>query len=149
MYNTLYNTWSDWLWAPCFIIYFETDFFYQDRPLMKKMFLLLRHEKKVIYSTLVNNPINYLPNYLILWNNFLKPKSLYMLLKINAKITLKFELSQRLIWLYIYYWDKYLPTYLILCNYLHLSLNRTSQYIHKALKKNTAKLTLDQVVDPI
>ena len=55
IYNIYNSTRSDWLWAPYFLNYFESELFYRYGPFIKHV-LLLRHEKNVIYSKMVNNP---------------------------------------------------------------------------------------------
>ena len=57
IYNIYNSTLSDWLWASYFLNYFESELFYRDGP-VKKTLLLLRHERNIIYSKLVNNPFN-------------------------------------------------------------------------------------------
>ena len=42
-----------------FLDYFESELYYRDGPPIK-MFLLLGHEKNVIYLKLVNNPFKHL-----------------------------------------------------------------------------------------
>ena len=45
IHNLCNSTWSDWLWAPCFLNYFESELFNRDGPFLKNVFFLLRHKK--------------------------------------------------------------------------------------------------------
>jgi len=51
------STGSDWLWAPYFLNYFESELFYRDGPFTKNV-SFVGARKKVIYSKLVNIPFN-------------------------------------------------------------------------------------------
>ena len=54
IYNICNSTRSDWLCAP----FFQSQSGFIEMDLLQKMFLLVGHEKNVIYSKLVNNPFN-------------------------------------------------------------------------------------------
>ena len=51
----IYNT--DWLWAPYFLNYFNSELFYRDGPIIKNV-SFVETQKNGTYSKLVNNPFN-------------------------------------------------------------------------------------------
>ena len=51
--HCIYNT--DWLWAPYFLNYFESELFYRDGPFIKNISSAETRQNFYIYSKLVNN----------------------------------------------------------------------------------------------